>query len=108
MIAMGFQAILSCVEGKVGLGSSGGRTTNVCCETCRQGSTPAANMASFIVRIRRAGFRRPVAVEVGETVIRDGRYYADLLLAESAELWQLVPRPTFRQSEKRDRSSRNR
>jgi diphthamide synthase (EF-2-diphthine--ammonia ligase) len=28
-------------------------------------------------------FKRPVAVTVGEVVVRDGRYYADLLPAEA-------------------------
>jgi hypothetical protein len=31
-------------------------------------------------------FSRPVAVQVGEIVIRDGRYYADLLPAGQAVL----------------------
>ena len=59
--------------------------TSACSKTCRPGSIRAANMGSFI-RSCTTGrvFAGPSRSSVGETVIRDGRYYADLLLAESA------------------------
>jgi uncharacterized protein (TIGR00290 family) len=84
MIAMGFRAILSCVEGKVGPGFVGRAYDDRLLDDLPDGIDPCGEYGEFHSFVHDGPcFTRPVAVTVGETVIRDGRYYADLLLAES-------------------------
>jgi hypothetical protein len=58
----------------------GEHSITTCSPRCRQVLIPAANTGSFIRMYTTARFfGRPVAVGVGDIVIRDGRHYADLL-----------------------------
>jgi uncharacterized protein (TIGR00290 family) len=85
IIAMGFKAILSCVEGKVGPGFVGRAYDERLLEDLPAGIDPCGEYGEFHSFVYDGPcFARAVAVKVGETVMRDGRYYADLLLAESA------------------------
>ena len=85
MIAMGFKAILSCVEAKVGPGFVGRAYDERLLEDLPAGIDPCGEYGEFHSFVYDGPcFGRPVAVQVGETVIRDGRYYADLLLANWA------------------------
>jgi uncharacterized protein (TIGR00290 family) len=84
MIAMGFQAILSCVEGKVGPGFVGRLYDEQLLADLPDGIDPCGEYGEFHSFVYDGpGFRKTVPVEVGETIIRDGRYYADLVLAGS-------------------------
>jgi len=84
IVAMGFKAILSCVEGKVGPGFVGRSYDDRLLEDLPAGIDPCGEYGEFHSFVYDGPcFRRSVAVKVGETVVRDGRYYADLLLAES-------------------------
>jgi uncharacterized protein (TIGR00290 family) len=89
LIASGFRAILSCVEGKVGPGFAGRAYDERLLQDLPPGIDPCGEYGEFHSFVH-AGpcLSRPVDVTVGETVVRDGRYYADLLLGESA-----VPAP---------------
>ena len=72
-------------KGKSGQGSWGGRTTSACSQDLPEGIDPCGEYGEFHSFVYDGpGFGRPVAVKVGETVSRDGRYYADLLLVERA------------------------
>jgi uncharacterized protein (TIGR00290 family) len=87
MIAMGFQAILSCVEGKVGPGFVGRLYDERLLADLPDGIDPCGEYGEFHSFVYDGpGFERPVPVVVGETVVRDGRYYADLVLAGSAAM----------------------
>jgi uncharacterized protein (TIGR00290 family) len=81
IIAMGFKSILSCVEGKVGPGFAGRAYDERLLEDLPTEVDPCGEYGEFHSFVYDGPcFLRPVAVEVGETVIRDGRYYSDLLL----------------------------
>ena len=85
IIAMGFKAILSCVEGKVGPGFAGRSYDERLLEDLPAGIDPCGEYGEFHSFVYDGPcFRRAVPVVVGETVVRDGRYYADLLSAERA------------------------
>jgi uncharacterized protein (TIGR00290 family) len=85
MIAMGFKAILSCVEAKVGRGFAGRAFDERLLEDLPEEIDPCGEYGEFHSFVYDGPcFGRPVEVQVGETVIRDGRYYADLLLANWA------------------------
>ena len=83
---LGFQAYLSCVEGKVGPGFAGRAYDVELLRDLPAGIDPCGEYGEFHSFVH-AGpiFQHPVAVRVGETVVRDGRYYADLLPEELAE-----------------------
>ena len=80
VIALGFRAYLSCVEGKVGPGFVGRAFDESLLNDLPPGIDPCGENGEFHSYVY-AGpiFKKPVAVTVGEIVIRDGRYYADLL-----------------------------
>lgn len=85
IIAMGFRAILTCAEGKVGPGFVGREYNESLLADLPAGVDPCGEFGEFHTYVYDGPcFQRPVAVEVGETVVRDGRYYADLLPAGSA------------------------
>ena len=85
IIAMGFKAILSCVEGKVGTGFAGRAYDNDLLEDLPEGIDPCGEYGEFHSFVYDGPcFGRPLAVTVGDIVTRDGREYADLLLAENA------------------------
>ena len=85
IVAMGFKAILSCVEGKVGTGFAGRAFDERLLEDLPEGIDPCGEYGEFHSFVHDGPcFNKPVAVRVGETVTRDGRYYADLLLGDTA------------------------
>lgn len=80
VIAMGFRAYLSCVEGKVGPGFVGRAFDESLLADLPAGVDPCGEYGEFHSYVYDGPiFQRPVAVRVGEIVVRDGRYYADLL-----------------------------
>jgi diphthamide synthase (EF-2-diphthine--ammonia ligase) len=80
VIDLGFKSYLSCVEGKVGPGFAGRRYDHALLAALPPEVDPCGEHGEFHTFVYDGPiFRRPVAVRVGETVIRDGRYYADLL-----------------------------
>jgi uncharacterized protein (TIGR00290 family) len=80
IIAQGFKAILSCVEGKVGPGFAGRAFDEQLLADLPEGIDPCGENGEFHTFVYDGPcFDRPVAVQVGETVIRDGRFYADLV-----------------------------
>ncbi len=84
-IAMGFRAILSCVEGKVGPGFAGRAYDEELLDDLPDTIDPCGEYGEFHTFVHDGPcFAYPVPVEVGETVVRDGRYYADLLPAGRA------------------------
>ena len=84
IIAMGFKSILSCVEGKVGPGFAGRAFDERLLDDLPAGVDPCGEYGEFHSFVYDGPcFRRPLAVELGEIVIRDGRYYADLLPAST-------------------------
>jgi uncharacterized protein (TIGR00290 family) len=83
VIAMGFKAILSCVEGKVGPGFAGRAYDENLLNDLPDGIDPCGEYGEFHSFVHDGPcFAKPVPVIVGETVVRDGRHYADLLHAE--------------------------
>jgi uncharacterized protein (TIGR00290 family) len=84
IIAMGFKSILSCVEGKVGPGFAGRAYDQRLLDDLPAGIDPCGEYGEFHSFVYDGPcFSRPVAVQLGETVVRDGRHYADLLLASA-------------------------
>lgn len=85
VIAMGFKAYLSCVEGKVGPGFAGRAYDAELLRDLPPGIDPCGEYGEFHSFVY-AGpiFNRPLDVRVGEIVERDTRYYADLLPPEFA------------------------
>ena len=85
VIAMGFRAYLSCVEGKVGPGFVGRPYDLDLLRDLPREIDPCGEYGEFHSFVYDGPiFSHPVAVQVGEIVIRDGRYYADLLPADVA------------------------
>lgn len=85
VIGMGFKAYLSCVEGKMGPGFVGRPYDLELLRDLPREIDPCGEYGEFHSFVYDGPiFSRPVAVQVGEIVIRDGRYYADLLPAELA------------------------
>lgn len=96
VIGAGYKAYLSCVEGKVGPGFVGRPYDEALLRDLPPGVDPCGEYGEFHTFVSDGPiFDRPVAVRVGEIVMRDGRYYADLLPegepAESAQLAELIP-----------------
>jgi uncharacterized protein (TIGR00290 family) len=80
VIAAGYKAYLSCVEGRVGPGFAGRVYDEKLLEELPSGIDPCGEYGEFHSFVYDGPiFRRPVQVSVGEIVVRDGRYYADLL-----------------------------
>jgi len=80
ILALGFKSYLSCVEGKVGPGFVGRPFDHDLLAALPAGTDPCGEYGEFHTYVYDGPiFRRPVAVGVGDIVIRDGRHYADLL-----------------------------
>jgi uncharacterized protein (TIGR00290 family) len=80
VIAMGFRAYLSCVEGKVGSGFVGRSFDQSLLDDLPPGIDPCGEYGEFHSFVYDGPiFKKPVAVRVGDIVTRDGRYYADLV-----------------------------
>lgn len=79
VIAMGFRAYLSCVEGKVGAGFAGRAFDQSLLDDLPPGIDPCGEYGEFHSFVYDGPiFKKPVTVRVGDIVVRDGRYYADL------------------------------
>jgi uncharacterized protein (TIGR00290 family) len=79
VIALGFRACLSCAESRVGPGFAGREYDEALLLDLPAEVDPCGENGEFHTFVFEGPiFRRPVSVHVGETVIRDGRYYADL------------------------------
>ena len=83
IMALGFKGYLSCVEGKVGPGFAGRSFDESLLADLPATVDPCGENGEFHTFVY-AGpiFSRPVDIQVGQTVQRDGRYYADLLPAD--------------------------
>jgi uncharacterized protein (TIGR00290 family) len=80
VIGSGYKAYLSCVEGSVGPGFVGRAYDAALLEDLPSGVDPCGENGEFHSFVYDGPiFRKPVEVRVGEIVVRDGRYYADLL-----------------------------
>ena len=86
-IRLGFKAYLSCVEGRVGPGFAGRLYDEALLLELRRGIDPCGENGEFHSFVYDGPiFSKPVSVRVGEIVVRDERYYADLLPEESTSL----------------------
>jgi len=87
VIRLGYKAYLSCVEGKVGSGFVGRLYDEEFLSAIPSDVDPCGENGEFHSFVFDGPiFQTPVPVRVGEIVMRDGRYYADLLLeSESVE-----------------------
>jgi uncharacterized protein (TIGR00290 family) len=80
VIAKGFRAYLSCVEGKVSEGFVGRAFDQKLLDDLPPGIDPCGEYGEFHTFVYDGPiFKKPVNVRVGIIVTRDGRYYADLL-----------------------------
>ena len=83
-ISLGFKAYLSCVEGRVGPGFAGRLYDEALLRELPSGIDPCGENGEFHSFVYDGPiFKRPVSVRVGEIVVRDERYYADLLPRKS-------------------------
>ena len=79
-MTLGFKAYLSCVEGKVGPGFAGRSFDQALLADLPAEVDPCGENGEFHTFVYDGPiFTRPVPVVVGQVVVRDGRYYADLL-----------------------------
>lgn len=80
-IASGFKAYLSCVDGaKLGAAFAGRAVDAALLRDLPSGVDPCGEYGEYHSFVYDGPiFQRPVPVRVGEVVLRDGRYYADLL-----------------------------
>ncbi len=91
VIAMGFKAYLSCVEGKVGPGFVGRSYDHALLGDLPAGIDPCGEYGEFHSFVYDGPiFKSPVAVRVGDVVVRDGRYYADLLPGDAQGVTECV------------------
>ncbi|PYK36078.1 MAG: ATP-binding protein [Verrucomicrobia bacterium] len=86
IIQLGYKAYLSCVEPKVGSGFVGRLYDEEFLQVLPSEIDPCGENGEFHSFVFDGPiFKRAVSVRVGETVTRDGRYYADLLPNDSVE-----------------------
>jgi len=86
VIQLGYKAYLSCVEPKVGSGFVGRLYDEEFLQVLPSEIDPCGENGEFHSFVFDGPiFKRAVSVRVGETVTRDGRYYADLLPNDSVE-----------------------
>lgn len=79
---LGFRAVLTCVEGKLGKSFAGLPVDAQLLEDLPDWADPCGENGEYHSFVYDGPiFRRPVEVRVGEIVERDGRFYADLLPA---------------------------
>ncbi len=86
IIALGFRGYLSCVEGKVGPGFAGRSFDHQLLSDLSAAIDPCGENGEFHTFVY-AGpiFSQPLDVKLGQVVIRDGRYYADLLPGHTSD-----------------------
>lgn len=79
-IGLGFKAYLSCVEGRVGPGFAGRLYDEALLRELRSEIDPCGENGEFHSFVCDGPiFKKAISVRVGEIVMRDERYYADLL-----------------------------
>lgn len=84
-VALGFRAYLSCVEAVLGPDFAGRAIDAAFPGDLPEGVDPCGENGEYHSFVYDGPiFQKPVDVRVGEVVTRDGRYYADLLPAETA------------------------
>jgi uncharacterized protein (TIGR00290 family) len=84
VIGLGYKAYLSCVEGRVGPGFAGRAYDEELLRELPPGIDVCGEYGEFHSFVYDGPiFRRRVSVRVSEVVVRDGRYYADILPEES-------------------------
>jgi uncharacterized protein (TIGR00290 family) len=82
-IGLGFKAYLSCVEGRVGPGFAGRLYDEALLRELRSEIDPCGENGEFHSFVCDGPiFKRAISVRVAEIVVRDERYYADLLPGE--------------------------
>ena len=87
VIALGYKAYLSCVEDRVGLAFAGREYNEALLRDLPPGVDPCGENGEFHSFVFDGPiFRTPVSVSVEETVIRGGRYYADLVNAAAVKV----------------------
>jgi uncharacterized protein (TIGR00290 family) len=93
IIASGFKAYLSCVEGNVGPGFAGREFNHDLLRDLPAGIDPCGEYGEFHTFVH-AGpvFQSTLDIKVGQTVIREGRFYADLLPASHGLVGRLAGR----------------
>jgi uncharacterized protein (TIGR00290 family) len=80
LIRLGFKAFLAYVEGKLGPGFAGRAYNDDLLHDLPSGIDPCGEFGEFHSFVYDGPiFTRPVPVRVGEIIVRDGRFYADLL-----------------------------
>jgi uncharacterized protein (TIGR00290 family) len=80
VIRIGYKAYVSCVEANVGPGFAGKLYDEQFLADLPSGTDPCGENGEFHSFVFDGPiFKRPVSLRVGETVTRDGRYYADLV-----------------------------
>jgi uncharacterized protein (TIGR00290 family) len=85
---LGFRAVLTCVEGKLGKSFAGQPVDAQLLEDLPDWADPCGENGEYHSFVYDGPiFRRPVDVRVGEIVERDGRFYADLLPAGDPRSW---------------------
>ena len=94
IIALGFKAILTCVEGNVGSRFAGRLFDLALLRNLPDSVDPCGENGEFHSFVYDGPcFAEPVAVRLGQIVTRDGRHYADLLpqkAASSPDAWNDV------------------
>jgi uncharacterized protein (TIGR00290 family) len=85
VIALGYKAYLSCVEERVGPAFAGREYDEALLRDLPADIDPCGENGEFHTFVFDGPiFRAPVSVQVSETVMRDGRYYADLVSGAAA------------------------
>jgi len=88
VIALGYKAYLSCVEGRVGSAFAGREYDEKLLRDLPTGVDPCGENGEFHSFVFDGPiFQTPVSVRVGETVRRDGRYYSDILSGKDNPAW---------------------
>ena len=87
VIALGYKACLSCVESRVGPAFAGRESDEALLRDLPPGVDPCGENGEFHTFVFDGPiFQAPVSLRVGETVMRDGRYYADLASGAAVKL----------------------
>lgn len=85
-LTLGFKAYISCAQGKLGPAFAGRAIDDRLIEDLPTGVDPCGEYGEFHSFVYDGPlFECPVPVRVGQIVLRDGRFYADLLPADRSQ-----------------------